>query len=146
MPSKNRPDQGQTIFSLPPVETDRLMEEINILRLEGTQFCFDPREAKRRGGKISLTVAHKQPLSIEVHPGYGQPSVLAYKVLQAIFLKLTDEGCVVSGEGHCEYPETVSFSQRELAALAGRSWGGKTSKELYDAVMQLQSTKVIGSL
>jgi hypothetical protein len=122
------------------------MEEINILRLEGSIFCFDRREAKRRRGKISLVDARKQPLSVEVHPDYGQPSVLAYKVLQAIFLKLTEEGCVPTKDGCCMYPETVSFSQRELALLAGRSWGGKTSRELYDAIQQLHSTKVIGSL
>ncbi len=27
--------------------SDRLMEEINILRLEGALFCFDPKEARR---------------------------------------------------------------------------------------------------
>jgi hypothetical protein len=142
MPTPQQTDQGIAL----PVETDRLMEEINILRLEGSIFCFDRREAKRRRGKISLVDARKQPISIEVHPDYGQPSILAYKVLQAIFLKLTEEGCMPTGDGRCMYPETVSFSQRELAALAGRSWGGKTSHELYDAIQQLQSTKVIGSL
>ena len=138
--------QGAILTSMPPVETDRLMEEINILRLEGSLFCFDPREAKRRQGRIALEDARRHPLTIEIHPSYGQPSVLAYKVLQAVFLKLTDEGCASTPDGRCTYPETISFSQRELAALAGRVWSGRTSKELYDAIMQLQSTKVIGSL
>lgn len=142
MPRTKRTHEGEPL----PVETNRLMEEINILRLEGSIFCFDRREAKRRRGKISLVDARKQPLSIEVHPDYGQPSVLAYKVLQAIFLKLTEEGCVPTGDGRCTYPETVSFSQRELAALAGRVWSGRTSQQLYEAIQQLQSTKVVASL
>ena len=32
---------------------DRLREEITILRIEGTLFCFDPKEAKRRTGIIT---------------------------------------------------------------------------------------------
>lgn len=137
---------GELLVSLPPVEVDRLMEEINILRLEGSLFCFDPRAAKQRQGRVTLEDARRQPLTIEIHPSYGQPSVLAYRVLQAVFLKLTDEGCAPTEDGRCLYLDTISFSQRELAALAGRAWGGRTSKELYDAIMQLQSTKVIGSL
>ena len=31
----------------------RLAEEITILRIEGTLFCFDPREARRRIGKLT---------------------------------------------------------------------------------------------
>jgi hypothetical protein len=33
----------------------RLAEEITILRIEGTLFCFDPREARRRDGMITRT-------------------------------------------------------------------------------------------
>lgn len=127
-------------------EIDRLMEEINILRLEGVLFCFDPRAAKRRTGRVTLTDARKQPITIDVDPRYGQPSVLAYKVLQAVFLKITEEGCTLTGDGRCEYPDTVSFSQRELAAMVGRSWSGRTSQQLFQAIMQLQSTKIVASL
>jgi len=44
--------------------------------------------------------------------GYGQPSELTYKVLQATFRKLTEQG-----------PDTdrsVLFSRRELATLVGK--------------------------
>jgi hypothetical protein len=75
------------------------MEEINILRLEGTLFCFDPKEAKRRRGALTLVDARKQPVSIKIDADYGQPSVLAYKVLQAIFLKLTEQGCTPTEDG-----------------------------------------------
>lgn len=113
---------------------DRLAEEINILRLEGSVFCFDRREAKKRKGPITINEIKKQPVTIQPHPDYGQPSVLAYRVLQAVFLKMTMEGY--------PYPDTVSFSQRELARLADRTWGGRTSKQLFEAVMQLRATLV----
>ena len=116
------------------LDHDRLMEELNILRLEGRYFCFDPREAKRRTGSLRFGELVKQPVTIEIHPNYGQPSVLAYKVLQAIFLKMTEEGY--------PYPESVSFSQRELARLAGRVWSGRTSQQIHEAIMQLRTTLV----
>ena len=31
-----------------PSTLERLREEITVLRIEGTLFCFDPKEAKRR--------------------------------------------------------------------------------------------------
>ncbi|MBX3671012.1 MAG: replication initiator protein A [Rhodocyclaceae bacterium] len=124
----------------------RLMEEINILRLEGSLFCFDPKEARRRGGVLTLADVRKQPVSIEIHPNYGQPSVLAYKVLQAIFLKLTEDGCQLTEDGRCLYNDTVTFSARELALLSGRSWSGRTSTQLHQAIMQLRSTLINASL
>jgi hypothetical protein len=121
----------------------RLMQEINLLKLEGSLFCFDPREAKRRRGTLTLTDARKQPITVEIHPNYGQPSVLAYKVLQAIFLKLAEQGCVPTEDGRCLYHSTVSFTQRELAKLVGRSsWGRTTSRQLHEAVLQLRSTLI----
>ena len=133
---------------LAPFELERrLMEEINILRLEGSLFCFDPKEAKRRRGMLTLAGARKQPVSIKVDADYGQPSVLAYKVLQAIFLKLADDGCELTEDGKCHYSDTVTFSTRELASLVGRSWSGSNaSRQLHQAIMQLRSTRVNASL
>src|SRR3954447_5326072 len=90
----------------------RLVEEINILKLEGSLFCFDPKEAKRRRGELTLADARKQQVSIAIHPDHGQPSVLAYKVLQAIFLKVSETGCSVTEDGRCLYEDSVSFSAR----------------------------------
>jgi hypothetical protein len=133
--------------ALAPFELERrLMEEINILRMEGALFCFDPKEAKRRKGKLTLVDARKQPVTVEIHPDYGQPSVLAYKVLQGIFLKLTEEGCELNEEGKCFYGDTVTFSARELAMLAGRAWSGTTSKQLHQAITQLRRTAIIAQL
>jgi hypothetical protein len=129
------------------VQYDRLMEEINILRLESALFCFDPREARRRSGSLTVELPlgelGRQPVSVRIHPDFGQPSVLAYKVLQAIFLKLAADGCQPTEDGRCFYREKISFSWRELARLAGRSsWGRITSRELYHAIKQLQSTEL----
>src|SRR3712207_2477686 len=76
----------------------------------------------------------ERPVSIEIHPTYGQPSVLAYKIVQAIFLKMTELGA--------PYPNVIAFTQRELARLVGRAWAGATSRELYHAMMQLQKTSI----
>jgi hypothetical protein len=120
-------------------EVERLFEETNILQIEGRLFCFDPREAKRRNGKIVLgDPSSEHQVTIEVHPTYGQPSVLAYRVLQGIFRKLTEEGLPAS--------DTVSFTRRELAQLAGRqSFGGKQSQEIFHALMQLHRTGISAS-
>jgi len=120
-------------------EVERLFEETNILQIEGRLFCFDPREAKRRSGKIVLgDPSSEHQVTIEVHPTYGQPSVLAYRVLQGIFRKLTEEGLPAS--------DTVSFTRRELAQLAGRqSFGGKQSQEIFHALMQLHRTGISAS-
>src|SRR3954452_15643669 len=117
---------------------DRLREEITILRVEGTLFCFDPKEARRRTGIVRSTMKDadgtERPVAIEIHPTYGQPSVLAYKIENAIFLKLTE-----AGE---PYPNIVAFTQRELSRLVGRKWGTSASEQLYHAMMQLQKTGI----
>src|SRR3954449_3233858 len=118
---------------------ERLREEITILRIEGTLFCFDPKEAKRRTGIVTNVLRDsdgtERPVSVEIHPTYGQPSVLAYKIVQAIFLKMTQ-----AGE---PYPNVIAFTQREFGRLMGRTtWGGKDSRELYQAIMQLQMTRI----
>lgn len=123
-------------------EPERMFNEVNLLRLEGRLFCYDPKEAGRRGGttqtfeeKLRLEEIVKQPLIIDPNPKFGYPSPLAYKVLQAITKKLTEEGFPVPG--------SVSFSQRELARLIGRSsFGGNNSSQLYRAIMQLHATRI----
>jgi hypothetical protein len=125
----------------PTENLERLLNELNLLKLEGCLFCFDPKEASRRRGTRTVDQVErfqeivKRPVSVKIDPDYGQPSVLAYKVLQAVFRKATDEGWPI--------PEVISFSQRELAALTGRSsWGGADGKQFYRAVMQLQTALI----
>src|SRR5215212_6116025 len=126
-----------------PSTLERLREEITVLRIEGTLFCYDPKEARRRCGIITNVLKDadgtERPVSVEIHPTYGQPSTLAYKIVQAIFLKMTEVGEPYSG--------VVAFTQRELARLAGRkTWGGADSRQIYTAMMQLQSTRITCSI
>src|SRR5215217_9349851 len=99
-----------------PTALERLREEITVLRIEGTLFCFDAKEATRRDGIITNMLrdadGNERPVSIDIHPRWGQPSILAYKIVQAIFLKMTEIGE--------PYPGTIAFTQRELARLVGR--------------------------
>ena len=127
-------------------DQERLFNEANLLRLEGRLFCFDPKEAGRRRGQTQtfeetgrIEEIVKQPVIIKPDPEFGYPSVLAYKALQAISKKLTEEGFPV--------PTSVSFSQRELGRLVGRSsFGSNQAKQLYRAIMQLHTTRVQCSL
>ena len=79
-----------------PSALERLREEITILRIEGTLFCFDAKEAKRRRGIITNMLKDadgtERPVSVHIHPDFGQPSILAYKIVQAVFLKMTEAG------------------------------------------------------
>jgi hypothetical protein len=137
--SKNKNLPGGEMEEKRPSALERLREEITILRIEGTLFCHDPKEAKRRRGIITNTLkdadGNERPVSVHIHPDFGQPSVLAYRIGQAIFLKMTKAGEPYSG--------TVAFTQRELARLVGReTWGGSASAQLYHAVMQLRKSGI----
>jgi hypothetical protein len=122
---------------------ERLFHEINLLHLEGHYFTFDPKAAnvfldpmksvKRR--LLNPQINEEQPIEVVPHPGYGKPSVFAYKVYQAILKKLSDYGHPV--------PEGVSFGHRELMRLVGRtSTGGKNSKELVQVLNQFSNTAI----
>jgi len=117
---------------------ETLLEELNILRMEGRLFCFDPKKAKQNVGVFAYEERDGRELKLTFSPEYGQPSVLAYRVLQAIFKKLTEEGM--------PFETKVSFSQREMSRLIGRSVGGRQSTQLYDAIQQLFSTQIRGSI
>ncbi len=71
----------------PQRQLDRLFEEINILRLEGRLFCFDRRRAKEWPSTLTFDRFTHEPVTISIHPDFGRPHELAYKVLQAIFLR-----------------------------------------------------------
>jgi hypothetical protein len=121
----------------------RLFNEINLLRLEGFYFCLDPKEAARRTNekyeffeiiKRPKSEIEKRPVVVIPNPRYGFPSILAYKVLQAIMRKLSSFSYPM--------PDTVHFSQRELARLVGRnSFGGWNQEQFYNAIRQLRTTE-----
>lgn len=143
MDKENKNERGiilphpQEIFS-----EERLFHEINILRIEGFYFCHDPKAAAKQSGKLNFLDRLKnpqevieRPITIEINPQYGRPSVLAYKILQTVWKKLSDYGSPI--------PNKVSFTQHELARLVGRkTFGGKDSREFLHAVMQLKHTSV----
>jgi hypothetical protein len=79
--------EGGGVEERRPNALERLREEITVLRIEGTLFCFDPKEAKRRDGTITnlLKDAEGNERPVKVNPsGYGQPSV-GYKLASNFF-------------------------------------------------------------
>lgn len=122
---------------------ERLFHELNLLRLEGVVFAFDPKGASRKTAVQRVPDPARdrgaQEVVITPHPTHGYPSVLAYKIFQAILKKLSDYGFPAR--------ESIAFSQRELAREIGRSsFGGKESKELMKAAKQLRFTDISCSL
>ena len=133
--------QGEEASNIEPiseatalVKPDPLLEELNVVRIEGRYFSFDKGEAKKKSGIYEYRDGDRG-IVVETNPRYGQPSIVAYKVLQAVFRKITLEGK--------PYPETVAFSYSELARMIGRNvMGGRDSKQLFTAIRQLQDTKI----
>ena len=90
--------------------------------------------AKGRKGAIQYRDG-KRGLVIEISERFGHPSIVACEVLQAVFRKVTLEGK--------PYPDTVALSYRELGRLVGRDiFGGRDSKDLYEAIRQFEDTKI----
>lgn len=124
-------------------ELDSFFHEINLLKIEGQYFCFDPKGGTKGNKENDFwrkvenpeREIERQRVSIIIHPHYGRPAILAYKVYEAIFKKLSDYGYPV--------PEAVSFSYRELARLIDhRSFGGTQHKQLQNAIKQLLNTEI----
>lgn len=133
-------DASEYDTSLLPI--DPLYHEINLLRIEGFYFCFDPKATSIIKEKQTFIERLKspdgfidQPITIEPNPNYGRPGPLSYKILQAILKKYS--------EYYYPFPEYVPFTQRELARWVGRnSYGGHTQKQFYTALMQLRRTAI----
>ena len=119
-----RPTSSSLMTRSSLLEPERLFNEANLLRLEGRLFCFDPKEAGRRGGaaqtfeeKVKLEEVVKQPLIIKPDPEVRLPLPAR---LQGAPGNLEE-----AHRGRLPGPDSVSFSQRELARLIGRtSFGG----------------------
>lgn len=110
-----------------------LMEDVNVVRLEGRYFCFNGRDAAKRIN-ATLTFENANGSAVAVETGKrGQPSVLAYRLLQAIFRQIT-----LCGR---PYPSQVAFTRRELGRLIGReSFGGRDAQDILRALYQMQDT------
>lgn len=141
MPRTNRPQPN--IISLeddagvPDIYgLERFMEEVNVLELEGIYFCPDRKEAGRRSKQMQpLTLGEMadRPVTI-VLSAYGQPAEHTYKVLQATFYKLYQQGPNTTG--------WVTFSRREISRLTGTSTGGPMLQRHYTSIKQLRNTEV----
>ena len=120
---------------LDKLSSEAFIEEINLLNMEGWLFCFDKREAARRKpGVYEHTLRDGSTLRIELS-SYGQPGILAYKVMQAIFRAITQEGF--------PYPDRVGFTRYSLSRLIGRErYSSKDGRELAPALLQLRNTSI----
>lgn len=127
-PSPRKPEPNPAIR-----QAIALLEELNVVRVEGRYFCFDKHALKTRTGVLKYRDGNRATI---IEPSrHGHPSGLAYKVLQAAFRKVTLEGR--------PFPDTVSFSYRELAKLIGRDViGGQDAKDIFRAIRQLEDTKI----
>ena len=139
--TRDAPDGDENPNTVAPIratgalaDPDPLLAELNVVRIEGRYFSFDKHVAKTNTG-IYEYCDDGRGIVIETNPRYGQPSIVAYKVLQAVFRKIT-----LAGK---PYHDTVTFSYRELARMIGRDIiGGRDSKDLHTAIRQLQDTKI----
>jgi Replication initiator protein A len=133
---QGRGETGEIIIPLAKAP-EPFLEEINTVRLEGRYFTFDPKRANARPARQEFKDGERT-LEIVVHPEYGHPSVLAYRILQHVFLKITKEGK--------PFPDVVSFSYREIGRLIGRDvFGGRDVQQIENAIKQLKNTEVIES-
>ena len=125
-------------------ELDVFYHGINLLEIEGLgYFCFDPKEASRKSNISSDEYfqiinnpegeIEERRIEYETNPNYGHPSVLAYKIYQAILKKASDYGIPAT--------DKVSFSSREMARCIGRkAHGGSQQAQIYKALKQLLMT------
>jgi hypothetical protein len=135
VPSQENAQQIVPAHPKLPDRIEALLEELTVVRLEGRYFCFDRRAVGKRPNVMTYEDEHENLVTIQTSPVSGHPSILAYRVLQAVFRKVT--------LAQRPYPAVVSFSRRELGRLVGREiFGGKDSKELMRAIAQLEDTKV----
>jgi len=117
--------------------TEKLYMENTLLRVFGALFCHDRKRARTRTGKIEINRGDKEKhLTIRLDPEYGQPGPFAHKVAVAVIKKQSDYGRPAR--------KNISFSERELMRLAGRSsWGGRDSDELALALRQIRYTHLL---
>jgi len=120
---------------------EALYQELNLLKVEGVTFSFDPKASGLAGKSYEVmeyvddpeNKIRECPIVIEPHPKYGRPSPLAYKLLNVIFKKLSEYGLAV--------PDSVPFTFRELARRLGlASFGGRDAKDVFRALKQIQTT------
>jgi len=131
------PAAARRTVRLPNISgAETFVQEINVLQLEGLLFDFSRKHGDKTLELSEQTDGTGRRVRLRFDPHYQRPGILAYRVLQAVFRKLTKEG----------YPfeDTVSFSRKEIMELAGRgnSTGGAQGQELYRAIQQLRRSDI----
>jgi hypothetical protein len=111
--------------------------ESTLLRVFGVLFCHDPKRARSRTGTIEINRGvDEKNITVRLDPEYAQPGPFAHKVAMAIIRKQSRFGSPAQKQ--------ISFSQRELMRLAGRTtWGGRDSEELIRALKQIRYTHIL---
>ena len=111
--------------------------ENTLLRVFGVLFCHDPKSARKRTGTIAVNRGVKEKnVAVRLDAEYGQPGPFAHKVAMAIIRKQSGFGRPAQ--------QQISFSQRELVRLTGRtSWGGRQSEQLVLALKQIRYTHIL---
>ena len=111
--------------------------ENTLLRVFGVLFCHDPKRARQRTGTLAINRGVKEKsIAVRLDSEYAQPGPFAHKVAMAILRKQSSFGRPAQ--------QQISFSQRELIRLTGRSsWGGRQSEELALALKQIRYTHVL---
>jgi hypothetical protein len=111
--------------------------ENTLLRVFGVLFCHDPKRARSRTGTIEINRGvDEKNITVRLDPEYAQPGPFAHKVAMAIVRKQSRFGSPAQKQ--------ISFSQRELMRLAGRTtWGGRDSEELIRALKQIRYTHIL---
>ncbi len=116
---------------------DPVYLENTLLRIFGVLFCRDPKRARTRTGTAEINKGAKERgITVRFDPQYAQPGPFAHKATLAIIRKQSLYGRPVRKE--------ISFSQRELIRLSGRSsWSGRSSDVLALALKQIRYTHVL---
>ena len=124
---------------------DSFFHEINLLKIEGKVFLFDPKNAPRRERDFTdefekiindpKEKIQQQNVRVIVHPLFGRPSTVAYKLYQVVLKKLSDYGY--------PWPDTVCFSYRELGRLMGyKDFGRQNQRLIKKGLDQLLHTAI----
>src|SRR3989344_7739010 len=132
MEATQRTNNAPSVSTAEPVYLENAL-----LRVFGVLFCHDPKRARQRTGIIAINRGVREKIvTVRLDPEYAQPGPFAHKVAMAIIRKQ-------SGYGRPAQKQ-ISFSQRELMRLTGRtSWGGRQSEELALALKQIRYTHVL---
>ncbi len=112
-------------------KTLRLYQERNFLDYSGKIFHFDTTHKRQQPTEEELDT---KPFVVDFNPTYGPPGPLAYRITDAIFIKLMSSQLPVKG--------SVSFRDIELCKLGGISRGGQTYKSFKLAFRQLWGVQI----